>query len=271
MHNPTQRRRTSWLTRRRLSDKDHCLEGGDSSCQKAKIAGYFTPGTFQQYSVISSRYVTPIPDTLDPAAAAPLMCGGVTVYTALKRAGLRPGQSVVVTGGGGGLGHLAIQYAKTMGGKVLAIDSGTKKNLCLDIAGADEFIDFTQFESDEALAAKVKELTQGGARIVLQCTSSPKVYSQAPSWLGFRGTLVCLGIPEKEGSLVPMVTQMIADELTIMAIKAGNRLDVKECLELAAQGHVKTHYKLRGMDELTEVFGEMERGEIEGRVVIDLR
>ncbi|KAK4061770.1 hypothetical protein Trihar35433_9370 [Trichoderma harzianum] len=144
-----------------------------------------------------ARYVTPIPDNLDLAAAAPLMCGGVTVYTALRKAGLRPGDWVAVFGAGGGLGHLGIQYAKAMGGRVIALDVGSKKEFCLGQA-ADKFIDITQFGVDEDLAAKVKSLSNGG---------------------------------------VPA--------------KTGNRVDVKECLNLAARGFIKCHYQIRKMSELT--------------------
>ncbi|KKP01434.1 alcohol dehydrogenase [Trichoderma harzianum] len=140
---------------------DNCIEGAEASCLNIKVSGYFTPGTFQQYCIATARYVTPIPENLDLAAAAPLMCGGVTVYTALRKAGLRPGDWVAVFGAGGGLGHLGIQYAKAMGGRVIALDVGSKKDFCLSQA-ADEFIDITQFGVDEDLAAKVKSLSNGG-------------------------------------------------------------------------------------------------------------
>ncbi|KAK4073198.1 uncharacterized protein Triagg1_5478 [Trichoderma aggressivum f. europaeum] len=195
---------------------DNCIEGAEASCLNIKISGYFTPGTFQQYCVATARYVTPIPENLDLAAAAPLMCGGVTVYTALRKAGLRPGDWVTVFGAGGGLGHLGIQYAKAMGGRVIALDVGSKKDFCLS-QGADEFIDVTQFGVDEDLAAKVKSLSNGG---------------------------------------VPA--------------KTGNRVDVKECLNLAARGFIKCHYQIRKMSELTNVFKDMQAGLVEGRAILDL-
>ena len=159
--------------------------------------------------------MTPIPSGIEPPLAAPLMCGGVTVYTALKRAGIRPGDWAAISGAGGGLGHLGIQYAKAMGGKALALDSGRKRDFCRG-QGADAFIDFTQFTSDEALAGEVKKVTGGGARIVLMCVSSGKAYGQAMAWLRFRGTLMCLGIPDKKGCLVPDVQAMVTNETRIM-------------------------------------------------------
>ncbi|KAF7558005.1 hypothetical protein G7Z17_g333 [Cylindrodendrum hubeiense] len=194
---------------------------------------------------------------LDLAAAAPLMCGGISVYTSLRTAGMRIGDWVVISGAGGGLGHLGIQYAKALGGKVLAVDIGAKEELCRSL-GANEFVDFTKFSADEHLAAKIKDITDGGARIALMCASSSKAYSQAMSWLGFRGVMACLGIPEKEGTLVPSITSMVGNELRIIATKTGNRMDAKQCLELAVQGGVTPQYELRKMEDLSSIFEDLE-------------
>lgn len=195
---------------------ENCIQGGESSCVNAKISGYFTPGTFQQYVLAPCHYATPIPPSLDLPSAAPLMCGGVTVYTALKTAGIRPGDWVVVPGAGGGLGHLAIQYAKKMGGRVVAIDGKGKGALCRGL-GADEFLDFSAFACDDDwLGREVKRCTGGGAKIALMCTASSKAYSQATSWLRFRGTIACLGIPEREGCFAPSVLDMVGNELRII-------------------------------------------------------
>ncbi|KAK0381869.1 alcohol dehydrogenase [Colletotrichum limetticola] len=249
---------------------DRCLQGGESSCAQVKLSGYFTPGTFQQYCISTARYVTPIPAGLDSAEAAPLMCGGISVYTALKRADARHGDWVVIVGAGGGLGHLAIQYARVIGCRVLAMDIGSKEKFCRDL-GATEFVDFTAYPSDEDLTAAIKKITGGGARIVLMCSSNKKAYVQSPKWLGFRGKLVCLGVPENSSPAIADVEPMLVDELTIFGVKTGNRLEAKECLEIAAQGNIKTHFQLRRMRSLTKIFNEMESGGIQGRVVIDLK
>ncbi|KAL7947616.1 hypothetical protein V8C42DRAFT_318264 [Trichoderma barbatum] len=195
--------------------QENCIEGAEASCVNLKVSGYFTPGTFQQYCIATARYVTPIPDNLDLAAAAPLMCGGVTVYTALKKAGLRPGDWVAVFGAGGGLGHLAVQYAKAMGGRVIALDVGSKEDFCLSQA-AEEFIDITQFDVDEDVATKIKLVSNGGVRISLQCTSSSRAYTQAFSSLCLRGTLVCIGVPKNPNAFSPNLSAMVGQELRIM-------------------------------------------------------
>lgn len=163
--------------------------------------------------------MTPLPPSLtDLAAAAPLMCGGVSVYAALKRARVNQGDWVVVSGAGGGLGHLAVQYARVMGARVLGVDAGGKEALVKGL-GAEAFVDFTAFAGDDGqLAARVKEVTGGGAQIVLMCAASARAYSSGLMWLGFRGRFCCLGIPEPEGepALKAVVLALVDQELTIM-------------------------------------------------------
>ncbi|KAG7115224.1 Alcohol dehydrogenase 2 like protein [Verticillium longisporum] len=257
---------------------DACLTCGTTTASRAairrasrtQISGYTVPGTFQRFCTTPARYATPIPSGLDLASAAPLMCGGISVYTALRTAGLRVGDWVVISGAGGGLGHLGVQYAKALGARVVAVDAGVKEALCREL-GADDFVDFAAFASDADLAARIKEATGGGARIALMCSASSKSYGQCMSWLGFRGTVACLGIPDKEGALLPSIGDMVTFEHRIIATKTGNRLEAKQCLELAAQGRVKTRYTLRRMESLTNIFEELESGKIQGRVVLDLR
>lgn len=137
------------------------------------------------------------------------------MYTALKRAKVRFNDWVLICGAGGGLGHLAIQYSLALGARVLALDTGSKEAFCHSLK-VDAFLDFTKFD-DKGLEERVKEITGGGARIVLQCSSSIKAYGLAMGWLGFRGTLVCLGVPEGEEPAIEgaKVGLMIGDELTI--------------------------------------------------------
>ena len=231
--------------------------GAETDCVSAAISGYFTPGTFQQYCLAPANYVTPIPDSVhedELAGFAPLMCAGLAVYTGIKRGEVRDGNWVAVSGAGGGLGHLAIQYAKALGARVIALDVRNKEELCKEV-GADIFIDVTTFGKDEDLCGFVKELTGGGVQAVISCSSSHRAYAQAVGMLDVRGTLVCLGMPEGED--VPMqgarIGAMIQQELKIIAVKAGNRLDAIETVNIAASGKVKTRYQLKKMEELTQV------------------
>jgi len=249
---------------------DACMNGDDGRCPKRKVSGYRMPGTFQQYVTSDASYVTPIPDAVDSAEAAPLLCGGVTVYVALKKAGLVPGQWVALSGGGGGLGHLAIQYAKSFGLQVLAIDHGSKKDFCMKL-GADAFIDFTKFD-DDGLAAEAKRITEGGAHAMLVNNASTKAYDQALTLVRYGGTLVCVGIPDGDAHPISKALPwyLIVNKLTIVGTVTGSRKDAIECLKPAARGQVRTQLRIEPMSKLTQIFDEMAAGKIQGRVVLDL-
>jgi len=250
-----------------------CYEGLDGVCFNQKNSGYFSPGTFQQYVLGPANYVTPIPDGVSSAEAAPLLCAGVTVYAALRKCNAKSGQWVLVSGAGGGLGHLCVQIAaKGMGYRVIGVDAGSKKDVVLD-SGAEHFLDVFAYD-DDGLAAEVKALTGGlGASSVIVCTNSNRAYAQGLDLLRFGGTLVCLGLPE--GEPVPIKTAMpsamIFKSHTITSSVVGNRKEAIEVLEFAARGIVKTHIREEKMEKLTEVFQEMHDGKMIGRVVLDLQ
>ncbi|CAG7944261.1 unnamed protein product [Penicillium salamii] len=253
-----------------------CQAGADGICFNQKVSGYYTPGTFQQYTLGPASYVTPIPESLDSAEAAPLLCAGVTVYSALKRSHARPGQWVIISGAGGGLGHLAVQLAsRGMGLRVIGIDHGSKEGLVKE-SGAEHFIDITQFPKDDqaaALAKHVQSLTDGlGAHAAVVCTAANAAYAQALPLLRFNGTLICVGIPENEpqaiGTAFPSV--MIGKQITITGSAVGTRAEAIETMEFAARGILKAHYRVEKMEALTEVFKEMHEGRVQGRVVLDL-
>jgi len=248
-----------------------CLEGADGVCFNQKISGYYYPGTFQQYAIGPARYVTPIPDGLKSDDAAPMLCAGVTVYSALVKSQAKYGQWVVISGAGGGLGHLAIQIAsKGMAMRVLGIDHGSKEKLVMD-CGAEAFIDLTKHD-DKSMAEEVKKITNGGAASVIVCTASNRAYGQALSFLKFNGTLVCVGMPE--GDPVPIANSypaaLVAQQHRIVGSAVGNQRETLEVLEMAARGVVKARHRVEKMDKLTEVFKEMSAGTMHGRVVLDL-
>lgn len=165
-------------------------------CANVKLSGYTTDGTFQQYVQSWVNVVTPIPEGISSEAAASVLCAGVTVYRALKYSRTLPHDWVVLPGAGGGLGHLAVQYAKYMGLRVIAIDGGEeKRQLCMDKLGADAWIDFTQTKD---VVAEVKKITGGlGAHAAVVTTANPSGYTQAVDYLREGGTLMAVGLPGK--------------------------------------------------------------------------
>ncbi|KAK0653259.1 Alcohol dehydrogenase 2 [Lasiodiplodia hormozganensis] len=247
-----------------------CLAGMDGQCMNQKVSGYYTPGTFQQYVLAPANYVTPIPDGLDSAEAAPMLCAGVTTYSALRKANAQSGDWVVLVGAGGGLGHIAVQLgARGMGYRVIGIDSDGKEDLVLS-SGAEHFLPVSL---GKALPDKVKELTGGlGATAVVVVAAANAAYAQAADMLRIGGTLVCVGIPEGEpvpiAGVVPQY--MVAKALRIVGVAVGDRREAIETMDFARRGIVKTHFRLEKMDKLTDVFHEMEGGKLRGRVVLDL-
>ena len=184
-----------------------------------------------------------------------MLCAGVTTYAALRKCGAKSGQWVVISGAGGGLGHLACQIAsRGMGLRVIGLDHGSKKDLATQ-SGAEHFFDVFAHD-DASLAEEVKKVTGGlGAMAVIVCTASNKAYAQSLDLLRFGGTLVCVGMPE--GKHVPIEkaypAAMVFKELNIRASAVGNRRDAIECMDMAARGIVKTHYRLEKMENLTQV------------------
>lgn len=221
--------------------------------------------------------MTPVPDGVPSDLAAPMLCGGVTVYSALKKSRAGAGEWVVIPGAGGGLGHLACQIgARGMGFRIIAIDAGEKEQLAKD-CGAEVFIDVTKFEKGkkgtDEIAKQIRDVTGGfGAAAVVVCTASNAAYAQALDFVRFNGTVVCVGIPE--GDLVPIANAfpsvLVTKQLNIVGSVVGSRKEAIETLEMAARGIVKTHFRVEPMEKLTQVFEEMHAGKLQGRVVLDL-
>lgn len=200
-----------------------------------------------------------------------MLCAGVTMLSALNRSKALPGQWVAISGIGG-LGHLAVQLAsRGMGYRVIAIDHGSKGQLAKQ-SGAEHFIDFTKFDT-ASLTQHVKELTGGlGVHAVVVCTAANAAYAQAVQLLRFNGTLVCVGIPEGDFEAIAGAApgKLIAKQLTITGSAVGNRQEAIQTLEFAARGILKTHYQVEKLENLTGVFERMDKGELQGRIVLDL-
>lgn len=259
------------------SNVEPCQAGSDGLCFNQKISGYYTPGTFQQYVVGPANYVSPIPETLNSAEVAPMLCAGTTIYAALKRSDIRPGQWMVIVGAGGGLGHLGVQLAsRGMGLRVIGIDHPSKAELVLS-SGAEHFVDITQFPKDveeTALPSHVATLTGGlGAHGAIVCTSSDEAYAQALRLLRFNGTLVCVGLPDQGTKPIASAcpAEIISKQCKIIGSAVGNRQDVLEVLDFAARGIIKAHVRVEKIDSLTKVFQDMHQGKLRGRVVLDLQ
>ncbi|KAF2460391.1 putative zinc-binding dehydrogenase family oxidoreductase [Lineolata rhizophorae] len=235
-------------------------------CPNQVNHGRNTEGCFQQYVLAPARDIPKLPEGLAAEIIAPLLCGGVTTYSAIKKANLRPGNFLVIPGAGGGLGHLGLQIAKAQGIQVIAIDSGAeKRDLCKRL-GAAHFIDF----KDSDVVAKVKGITGMGAHAVVVVPGSPQAYEQALPMLRNRGVMVCVGLPNAEFAIKVRPIQMVVMGLTIVGSSVGSHNDMADLIYLASQGVVVPEIEVYEFAQLEEVLQKLMRYEVKGRAVVRL-
>lgn len=238
----------------------HCLASWETLCDLQQNTGYSVNGGFAEYVLADPDYVGHLPDGLDWDVAAPILCAGVTVYKGLKETETRPGDTVVISGIGG-LGHIAVQYAKAMGLEVIAVDIADDK---LDLAremGASATVNAAKVDP----VAEVKALC-GGAQGVLVTAVSPKAFTQALGMLSKRGTMSLVGLPP--GSFELDIFDTVLTRKTIRGSIVGTRLDLAECLKFAGDGKIKVHYSVERLEDINDIFDRMRSNKIEGRVVM---
>ncbi len=251
-----------------------CLAGADGICVNADVSGYTCPGTFQEYALAPAHYVTPIPDGLPSDVAAPLLCGGVTVYSALKKSRAQAGDWVVIAGAGGGLGHLAVQLGGLgMGFRMIGLDIGPKESFVKE-CGAEAFVDISKYPTADGkgVADQILEITDGvGATAAVICSASNAAYAEAFSYLRFNGTLVCVGVPGEAKVIANAYPHlMVGKQLAIVGSNVGNRREAIETLAMAKRV-VTTPFRLEKVQNINNVFEEMKGGKLQGRVVLDLQ
>ncbi|KYK54200.1 alcohol dehydrogenase I [Drechmeria coniospora] len=245
----------------------YCNQADEPLCAKALLSGYTVDGSFQQYAIAKAAHVAHIPRECDLEAVAPILCAGITVYKGLKESAAKPGQHLAIVGAGGGLGSIAIQYAKAMGLSVIAIDGGSeKRDMCLKL-GATSYVDF---QTSKDLVADVRACTHDGlgphAAIVVAVQEKP--FQQATQYVRARGTVVCMGLPAHAKISAP-VFDTVLRMINIKGSYVGNRADTAEALEFYRRGLIKAPFKTVGLSELNEVYKLMMDGKIAGRYVVD--
>ncbi len=240
---------------------EHCITGWETLCGSQKNTGYSVNGGFAEYALAQASHVGRIPESLAFADAAPVLCAGVTTYKGLKETEVRPGQWVVISGVGG-LGHMAVQYAKVMGMRVAAVDVGQKQ---LDLArylGAEIVLD-----ANKDPAKEIQKLI-GGAHGVLVTAVSPEAFRQSIGMLRPHGTCALVGLPP--GDFATPIFEVVLKRLTIRGSIVGTRMDLQESLNLAASGRVRSAIERQPLGAINDVFDRMRRGAINGRVVLTI-
>lgn len=240
-----------------------CENMNESNCGQADLSGYTHDGSFQQYCTADAVQAARIAKGTDLSGVAPILCAGITVYKALKTADLKAGQWVAISGAGGGLGSLAIQYAKAMGYRVLGIDVGEKHDFVKSF-GAEAFVDFT---SSKDIVGDIKKITEGGPHGVINVSVSEKAISQSCEYVRTNGTVVLVGLPN--ALLKASVFDVVVRSLNIRGSYVGNRADTSEAIDFYSRGLIKCPIKIVGLSELENVFHLMKEGKIFGRYVVD--
>lgn len=244
---------------------EFCCEGHESNCAGADLSGYTHDGSFQEYATADAVHAAKLAPGTDLAEAAPVLCAGITVYKALKTANLRAGNWVAISGAGGGLGSMAIQYAKAMGYRVLAIDGGEEKGKFVKSLGAEYFVDFTKTKD---AVAEIQKATDGGPHGVINVSVSEKAMSESCQYVRSCGTVVLVGLPAGAKIETP-VFDTVVKCISIKGSYVGNRADTAEAIDFFSRGLIKCPIKIVGLSELDSIYKLMEQGKILGRYVVD--
>ena len=242
---------------------DYCLSGWETLCPEQQNSGYSVNGSFAEYAVAQADYLGRIPRNLSFVDAAPILCAGVTTYKGLKMTETRPGEWVVISGAGG-LGHVAIQYAKAMGLHFAAVDLGPEEMALARKLGAEITIDAKTQDPAKEIQKQI-----GGAHGVLVTAVSAIAFKQAVGMLRRGGTCVLNGLPP--GEFPVSIFDVVLNGYTIRGSIVGTRLDLEEALAFAGEGKVKATIEILPLESINEVFSRLKKGQINGRVVLGLR
>jgi len=239
---------------------DYCVSGWETLCHEQKNTGYSVDGGFGQFATAYGRYVVTVPDSIDAIDAAPLTCAGVTTYKAVKIAGTRSSDLVAVFGVGG-LGHLAIQYARIAGGRVVAVDLFDHKLALARELGAEFTVNATAQDPAEAIQAL------GGADQAIALAVSPRSFEQAYGSLRRGGTLVFVALPADNEVRLP-IFQTVLNGITVVGSIVGTRKDLREVFELHAAGLTRVISETRPLHHVNEAIADVEAGRVAARVVL---
>ncbi|RDK09653.1 alcohol dehydrogenase AdhP [Cupriavidus lacunae] len=240
---------------------EHCLQGWETLCEKQQNTGYSVNGGYGEYVVADPDYVGLLPDKVGFVEIAPILCAGVTVYKGLKVTDTRPGQWVVISGIGG-LGHVAVQYARAMGLRVAAVDIDDDKLALARRLGAEATVNARTTDPATWLQKEI-----GGAHGVLVTAVSPIAFSQAIGMVRRGGTIALNGLPP--GDFGTPIFDVVLKGITIRGSIVGTRSDLQESLDFAAHGDVKATVSTAKLDDINDVLGRLRNGKVEGRVVLD--
>jgi propanol-preferring alcohol dehydrogenase len=241
---------------------EYCETGWETLCEHQHNTGYSLDGGFAEYVIASAAFVARLPANVDFAQIAPILCAGVTTYKGLLETEVRAGEWVAIFGIGG-LGHVAVQYAKAMGIHIAAIDVAPEKLALAKASGADLVVDA---RADDAVQ-QILDATGGGAHGVLVTAVSPPAFSQALKVVRRKGTVALVGLPP--GEFPTPIFEVVLKRLTVRGSIVGTRRDLDEAIAFAAEGKVHAEITKVPLEQINTVFANLKAGKVDGRMVID--
>lgn len=242
-----------------------CIRGEENICAKG-YEGLIVGGRhggFQAVTRIQADFAFDIPDGLDSASAAPLLCAGITVYAPLRKYITHPGMKVAILGIGG-LGHLALQFANAMGAVVTALDRNPpadKQDMSLKF-GAHRYI---QMLPDTPATLK------GEFDIILNCASGAVAAGPLLGMLANDGSLIQVGIPGDRAQMVVPLTDVVFGQKKVVGSIVGGRSDMKSMLELAAAKGIKPMIEVMPSSKINEALDRVQQGKARYRIVLDMQ
>ncbi len=241
----------------------HCIGGWETLCARQQTSGYSVDGTFAEYTVVDAAFATRVPDAISAVDAAPLTCAGVTTYKAIKVARVAPAETVAIFGIGG-LGHLALQYARIAGAFVVAVDIADDKLAMATELGAEHVVNARAGDPVAAIQAL------GGVDVAVALAASPESFDQAYRSLRPGGRLVCVAMPADNGAInLPIFDTVIGGKSVIGSI-VGTRNDLADVFALHAAGRTSVVTVERKLDEVNESIADVLAGRVPARVVFEL-
>ncbi|HEL1995668.1 TPA: alcohol dehydrogenase AdhP [Streptococcus suis] len=243
---------------------EYCTTGRETLCRTVKNAGYSVDGGMAEQCIVTADYAVKVPEGLDPAQASSITCAGVTCYKAIKEAHLEPGQWIAIYGAGG-LGNLAVQYAKKVfNAHVIAVDINNDKLKLAKEVGADVIINGLEVED---VPGYIKEVTGGGAHSTVVTAVSKVAFNQAIDSVRAGGYVVAVGLPSEYMDL--SIVKTVLDGIKVVGSLVGTRKDLEEAFHFGAMGLVVPVVQKRPVEDAEAVFDEMAAGTIQGRMVLD--
>jgi len=241
----------------------YCIGGWETLCESQQNSGYSVNGTFAEYTVVDAAFATPVPDAVSSQDAAPLTCAGVTTYKAIKVARVAPAELVAVFGVGG-LGHLALQYARIAGGFVVAVDVADDKLAMATDLGADHVVNARTTDPVAAIQAL------GGADVAVALAASPQSFGQAYRSLRRGGRLVCVAMPADDAAVSVPIFDMVVGGKSVIGSIVGTRNDLADVFALHAAGRTRVITVGRKLDEVNDSIDDVLAGRIPARVVFEM-